>query len=82
MKILVLNLKTVSLFTRYVTHKNDEHIDTAENLDIIMPLFNFIEYSDNYSDTSEGLWQFERDESSVTNDGNPDYHLLNTSQVF
>ena len=47
-----------------------------------MPLFNFIEYSDNYSDTSEGLWQFERDESSVTNDGNPDYQLLNTSQVF
>ena len=82
MKILVLNLKTVSLFTRYVTHKNDEHIDTAENLDIIMPLFNFIEYSDNYSDTCEDLWQFERDESSVTNAGNPDYHLLNTNQVF
>ena len=72
----------MSLFTRYVTHKNDEHIDTAENLDIIMPLFNFIEYSDNYSDTCEGLWQFERDESSVTNAGNPDYHLLNTNQVF
>ena len=47
-----------------------------------MSLFNFIEYSDNYSDTCEGLWQFERDESSVTNAENPDYHLLNTNQVF
>ena len=47
-----------------------------------MPLFNFIEYSDKYSDTSEGLRQFERDESSVTNARNPDYHLLNTNQVF
>ena len=39
--------------TPCVTHINDEHIDTPENLDIIMPIYNLIEYSDNYSDTSE-----------------------------
>ena len=27
-----------------------------------MPMYNLIEYSDNYSDTSESLWQFKRDE--------------------
>ena len=27
---------------------NDEHVNTAENLDIIMPMYNLIEYSDNY----------------------------------
>ena len=27
-----------------------------------MPMYNFIEYSDNYSDTSGSLWQFKRDE--------------------
>ena len=27
-----------------------------------MPMYNFIEYSDNYSDTSQNLWQFKRDE--------------------
>ena len=48
--------------TRYFTHINDEHIDTAENLDIIMSMSNLIEYSDNYSDTSGSLWQFKRDE--------------------
>ena len=29
---------------------NDEHVNTAENLDIVMPMYNLIEYSDNYSD--------------------------------
>ena len=29
---------------------NDEHVDTEENLDIVMPMYNLIEYSDNYQD--------------------------------
>ena len=64
--------KNCAPFTRCVTHINDEHIDTAENLDIIMPMYNLIEYSCNYSDTSGSLWQFKRDGSPVTNAGNPD----------
>ena len=32
-----------------------------------MPMYNLIEYSDNYSDTSGGSWQFKRDKSPVTN---------------
>ena len=35
-------------------------------------MYNLIEYSDNYSGTSGSLWQFKRDESLVTNTGNPD----------
>ena len=42
-------------FTRCVTHINDEHIDTAENFDIVMNIYNLI---DNYSDISGTLWQF------------------------
>ena len=45
-------------------HINDEQIDTAENLDIIMAMYDLIEYGDNYSETSGGLWQFKRDEST------------------
>ena len=30
-----------------------------------MPMYNLIEYSDNYSDTSGSLWQFKRDELNV-----------------
>ena len=55
--------KNCSPFTRCVTHINNEHIDTAENLGIIMPMYNLIEYSDNYSDTSGSSWQFKRGES-------------------
>ena len=38
-----------------------------------MPIYNLIEYSDNYSDTSGNLWDFKRDEidnADVTNDDN------------
>ena len=39
-----------------------------------MPMYNLIEYSDNYSDSSGSLWNFKRDEitnnENVTNDDN------------
>ena len=48
-------------FTKCITHINNEHFDGADNLDITMPMYNLIEYSDNYSDTSGSFWQFKRD---------------------
>ena len=33
-------------------------IDNAENIDIVMPMYNLMEYSDNYSKTSASLWQY------------------------
>ena len=43
-------------------------------INITMPMYNLIEYSDNYSDTSGSLWDFKRDEivdnADVTNDNN------------
>ena len=39
----------------HISHK-DELVDSVENLVIIMPMHNMIEYSDNYSDTSGSLW--------------------------
>ena len=35
--------KNCGLFTRCVTGINEEHVDTTENLDIIMPMYNLIE---------------------------------------
>ena len=55
--------KNCSPSTRCVTHINDEHVETAENLDIIIPMYNLTEYSDNYADSSGSLYQFKRDES-------------------
>ena len=43
-------------------------------INIAMPMYNLIEYSDSYSDTSRSLWGFKRDEitnsANVTNDDN------------
>ena len=41
---------------------NDEHVEKAEHLDIVMPMYNLLEYFDNYQDSTGSLYQFKRDE--------------------
>ena len=57
-----LALKNCAPFTKCNLEITDEHVDTAENLDITMPMYNLIEYSDNYQDSSATLYQYKRDE--------------------
>ena len=57
-----LALKNCAPFTKCNLEINDEHADTAENLDIVMPMYNLMEYSDNYQDSSATLYQYKRDE--------------------
>ena len=51
-----LALKNCAPFTKCNLEIDDEHVDTAENLDIVMPMYNLIEYSDNYQDSSATLY--------------------------
>ena len=62
-----LALKNCAPFTKCNLEINDEHIDTAENLDIAMPMYILIEYSDNYQDSSATLYQYKRDEPPEAN---------------
>ena len=57
-----LALKNCAPFTKCNLEINDKHADTAENLDIVMPMDNLIEYSDYYQDSSATLYQYKRDE--------------------
>ena len=57
-----LALKNCAPFTKCNLEINDEHVDTAENLVITMPVYNLIEYSDNYQDSSATLYQYKQDE--------------------
>ena len=57
-----LALKNCAPFTKCNLEINDEHVDTAENSDITMPMYNLIQYSDNYQDSSATLYQYKRDE--------------------
>ena len=75
-----LALKNCAPFTKCNLEINDEHADTAENLDIVMPMYNLIEYSDNYQDSSATLYQYKRDEPPK---GNPIPNLaVNNSSSF
>ena len=44
----------------------------AEDIDIIMPMYNLLEYSQNYSMTSENLWNYHRDQIVNINDNASD----------
>ena len=57
-----LILKKCAPFPKCYLEINDEHVYTAENLDIVMTMYNLIEYSDNYQDSSATLYQYKRDE--------------------
>ena len=74
--------KNCAPFIRCVTHINDEHVETAENLDVIIPMYNLIEYSDNYADSSGSLYQFKRDESLMNGAGNPNNVAIDNSTSF
>ena len=78
-----VTFKKCAPFIKCITHINDEHVDSASNLDIIMLMYYLIEYSDNYSDTSASLRQFRRDESPLilTMFLQLIQHLLNTNEV-
>ena len=62
-----LALKNCAPFTKCNLEINNEHVDAAENLDIVMPMYNLIEYSDNYQDSSATLYQYKRDEPPEDN---------------
>ena len=44
-----------------------------------MPMYNLIEYSDNYSITSGRLWQYYRDEPALTDAAITNFHAVNNS---
>ena len=67
-------LKNCALFEKCRTEINETFIDEAKHINITIPMYNLIEYSNNYSDTSGSLWHFKKDEitnnADVSNDDN------------
>ena len=59
--------KNCSPFRECRTEINETFVDNAEHINIAITMYNLIEYSDNYSDTSGSLWQFKRDEQAINN---------------
>ena len=59
-----VTFKNCAPFVKCIRRKNNTDIDNAEDIDIVMPMYNLIEYSDNYSKTSGSLWQSYKDGSN------------------
>ena len=51
-------------FINCISKINGIKIDNAEDLDVVMPMYNLLEYSKNYRKTTGSLWNYYRDEPS------------------
>ena len=51
-------------FINYISEINDVQVDNAEDLDVVMQMYNLLEYSKNYRKTTGSLWNYYRDEPS------------------
>ena len=54
--------KNCAPFFNCISEINNTQVDNALDIDIVMPMYNLIEYSDNYAKTIGSLWQYFRDE--------------------
>ena len=63
-----LTFKNNTPFRPCIAKIKNTFIDSTEDLDIVMPMHNLLEYSDNYYMTSVSFWNYYRDE--INNDGN------------
>ena len=57
-----LILKNNAPFVSCITRINNELIEDADDLDIVMPMYNLLEYSKNYRKTIGSLYNYYRDE--------------------
>ena len=66
-----LILKNNAPFVSLITRINSELIEDADDLDIVMPMYNLLDYSKNYRKTIGSLYNYYRDD--LTNDGNDNF---------
>ena len=58
-----------------ITKLDEKTIDDAEDLDLVKRMYNLMEYSSRYSETTGSLWSYSKDEATsfnadITNDNN------------
>ena len=56
-------------FINCISKINNTQIGNAEYIDIVMPMYNLIECSNNYSKTSGSLWQYSIEIPAANNNG-------------
>ena len=54
-------LKNCTPFTKCIPSINKQQVDDANDLDVVMPMYNLLEYSKNYQEASGSIWNFHRE---------------------
>ena len=63
-------------FINCISKINGVKIDNGEDLDVVMPMYNLLEYSKNYRNTTGSLWNYYRDEPNSDTDDNEMKHSI------
>ena len=73
-----LIFKNNAPFINCITKINGIKIDNAEDLDVVMPMYNLLEYSKNYRKTTGSLWNYYKDEPNSSTVNNITHSILNS----
>ena len=77
-----LAFKNNAPFINCISKINGVKNDNAEDLDVVMPMYNLLEYSKNYRKTTGSLWNYYRNEPSSTIGANNITHSILNSESF
>ena len=69
-------------FINCISKINGVKIDNAEDLDVVMPMYNLLEYSKNYKKATGSLWNYYRYEPNSGTDNNNISHSILNSESF
>ena len=74
--------KNKAPFINCISKINGVKTDNAEDLDVVMPMYNLLEYSKNYRKTTGSLWNYYRAEPNSGTDANNITHSILNSESF
>ena len=77
-----LTKKNIAPFINCISKINGTKIGNAEDLDVVMPMYNLLEYSKSYKKTTGSLWNYYRDEPNSSTDNNNITHSILNSKSF
>ena len=76
-----LAFKNNAPFINCISKIDGVKIDNAEDLDVLTPVYNLLEYSTNYRQTTGSLWNYNRDEPSNSLSSNSEYFKYKTNII-
>ena len=77
-----LAFKKSAPFTNCISKINNVFVENTEDLDIVTPMYNLLEYSKNYRKTTRSLWNYYRDEPNNLLLNNYNADLIPNSESF